>query len=111
MRVAIVCWFGINARPKFAMKPTERAFTIVPRPGEKRHLLCAAILLFGCVFCSLIWRNLGSLANLAEAVWLAIGVIYTGIKTRGFRSASANDLISVRNTRSGYEQNNHELTR
>jgi hypothetical protein len=86
-------------------------FTIVPRPGEKRHLLCAAILLFGCVFCSLIWRNLGSLANLAEAVWLAIGVIYTGIKTRGFRSASANDLISVRNTRSGYEQNNHELTR
>ena len=64
-------------------------FTIVARPGQKRHLLRAAVLLFSSVFCGLIWRNLKLFAKLAEAVWLAIGVIYIGIKTRGFRSASA----------------------
>ncbi len=38
-------------------------FTIVARPGQKRHLLRAAVLLFSSVFCGLIWRNLSSLRS------------------------------------------------
>lgn len=64
-------------------------FTIVARPGQKRHLLRAAVLLFGFAFCGLIWRSLKFFAKLAEAVWLAIRVIYLGMKTQGFSSASA----------------------
>ncbi len=65
-------------------------FTVVARPGHKRRWLRDAVLpLFGFVFCGLIWWNLNSLAKLAGAVWFAIGVIYIGIKTRGFRSAPA----------------------
>ena len=63
-------------------------FTIVARPGQKRHLLRAAVLLFGFGFCGLIWRNLKFFGKLAEAVWLAIRVIF-GMKTQGFRTASA----------------------
>ena len=65
-------------------------FAIVTRPGHKRHWLRDAILpLFGFVFCALIWWNLNSLAKFAGAMWFAVGLIYIGIKTRGFRSAPA----------------------
>src|SRR6266498_661024 len=65
-------------------------FAVVARPGHKRRWLRdAALPLFGFVFCALIWWNLNSLAKFAGFVWFAIGVIYIGIKTRGFRSAPA----------------------
>ena len=65
-------------------------FAIVARPGHKRHWLRdAALPLFGFVFCALIWWNLNSLAKFAGFAWFAIGVIYIGIKTRGFRRAPA----------------------
>ena len=65
-------------------------FAVVARPNHKRSWLRdAALPLFGFVFCALIWWNLNPLAKFAGFVWFAIGVIYIGIKTRGFRSAPA----------------------
>src|SRR6266536_5463833 len=65
-------------------------FAVVARPGHKRRWLRdAALPLFGFVFCALIWWNLNSLAKFAGFVWFAIGVIYIGIRPRGFRSAPA----------------------
>ena len=63
-------------------------FGVVLRPGYKRRWLRDAILpLFGFVFCGLIWWNLNPLAKMAGGVWFAFGLVYIGIKTRGFRSA------------------------
>jgi len=63
-------------------------FGVVLRPGHKRRWLRDAILpLFGFVFCGLIWWNLNPLAKMAGGVWFAFGLVYIGIKTRGFRSA------------------------
>ena len=62
-------------------------FTIVARPDKKRHLLRAAVLLFGFLFCGLIWRSLKVFAKLAEAAWLAVDGISVGIKIRGRRRA------------------------
>lgn len=63
-------------------------FSVIVRPGHKRRWLRDAILpLFGFVFCALIWWNLNPLAKMAGGVWFAFGLIYIGIKTRGFTSA------------------------
>lgn len=65
-------------------------FGVIARSSHKRRWLRdAALPLFGFVFCALIWWNLNSLAKIAGFVWFAIGVMYIGIKTRGFRTAPA----------------------
>lgn len=65
-------------------------FSVIARPGHKRRWVRDAILpLFGFVFCGLIWWNLNPLAKMAGGVWFAFGLIYIGIKTRGFSSAPA----------------------
>jgi len=65
-------------------------FGVIARSSHKRRWLRdAALPLFGFVFCALIWWNLNSLAKIAGFVWFAIGVIYIGIMTRGFRTAPA----------------------
>ncbi|HWF92367.1 MAG TPA: APC family permease [Terriglobales bacterium] len=63
-------------------------FSVIARPGYKRRWLRDAVLpLFGFIFCALIWWNLNPLAKMAGGIWFAIGLIYFGIKTRGFRAA------------------------
>jgi putrescine importer len=43
--------------------------------------------LLGFFFCGLIWWNLNSLAKTVGGIWFVLGLIYVGIKTRGFRAA------------------------
>src|SRR5437899_1362105 len=63
-------------------------FSIVFKEGYKRHLLRDSILpLIGFLFCGLIWWNLNNLAKTVGGIWFALGIIYVGIKTRGFRRA------------------------
>jgi putrescine importer len=63
-------------------------FSVIARPGYNRRWLRDAVLpLFGFVFCALIWWNLNPLAKMAGGIWFAVGLIYFGIKTRGFRAA------------------------
>ena len=54
---------------------------------KRNWLRDATLPLIGFVFCSVIWWNLNHLAKIVGGLWFAVGVIYVGIKTRGFRSA------------------------
>jgi putrescine importer len=63
-------------------------FTVSRQPGYKPKVLRDVILpLIGFAFCGLIWWNLNSLAKTVGGIWFAIGLLYVGIKTRGFRAA------------------------
>ena len=54
---------------------------------NRNWLRDAALPLIGFGFCSVIWWNLNHLAKIVGGLWFAVGVIYVGIKTRGFTSA------------------------
>lgn len=55
--------------------------------GQKRHLLTDAIIpLVGFLFCLWIWCNLSRPSMIRGVIWLAAGLIYAAIKTKGFRS-------------------------
>lgn len=59
-------------------------------PRAQRRLVRDLVLpLAGLLFCLLIWWNLASSARIAGAAWLAAGLLYDGIRTRGFRHAPA----------------------
>jgi putrescine importer len=63
-------------------------FGVLSRPGYKRRIIVDAVLpLAGFAFCALIWWNLNPLAKTAGGIWFAIGLLYVGVKTRGFRTA------------------------
>ncbi len=42
--------------------------------------------LFGFAFCGWIWLNLSNLAKIVGGIWFVIGIVYVGVKTRGFRT-------------------------
>lgn len=61
-------------------------FTVKRASGQKLNILWDAVLpLFGFVFCALIWWNLNRVAKTVGGIWFALGIIYVGSKTRGFR--------------------------
>jgi len=56
-------------------------------PGHERHLLKDAVIpLVGFLFCLWIWCNLSRPSLLRGGIWIVLGLIYTAIKTRGFRT-------------------------
>ena len=56
------------------------------RDRSKRHFLSDALVPgLGFVFCLVIWLNLPTQAKILGSVWLLAGIIYDGIKTRGFK--------------------------
>jgi amino acid transporter len=77
---AFLAFMGVNLA-------TFWQFSIVFRQS-RRHLLRDAILpLTGFLFCGLIWWNLNNLAKTVGGIWFAVGLLYVGWKTKGFRSA------------------------
>jgi len=78
---AFLAFMGVN----FA---TFWQFSIVSRKDHNWRVLRDAILpLIGFAFCGLIWWNLNNLAKTVGGIWFAVGLLYVGIKTRGFQSA------------------------
>jgi amino acid transporter len=78
---AFLAFMGVNLA-------TFWQFTVTRQPGYQRKLLRDTILpLIGFAFCGLIWWNLNPLAKTVGGIWFAIGLLYVGIKTRGFRAA------------------------
>jgi putrescine importer len=78
---AFLAFMGVNLA-------TFWQFTIARPPGYQRKILKDMILpLIGFGFCGLIWWNLHPLAKTVGGIWFAIGLLYVGIKTRGFRAA------------------------
>ena len=60
------------------------AFTRYWVRGEKRSAGNFILPLLGAVICFYLWWNLRIQAKLAGLAWLAVGLIYGAIKTRGF---------------------------
>lgn len=55
-----------------------------------RRLLADAIApLAGFLFCLIIWLGLSAPAKAVGGAWLAVGIVYSAVKTRGFRSPPA----------------------
>src|SRR5437868_11847383 len=78
---AFLAFMGVN----FA---TFWQFTVARQAGYKTRWLQDTILpLIGFLFCALIWWNLNPLAKTVGGIWFALGLLYVGIKTRGFRRA------------------------
>lgn len=76
---AFLAFMGVN----FA---TFWQFGVLGVPGYRRRLLPDIVLpLFGFAFCALIWWNLGIVAKTVGGIWFLVGVVYVGMKTRGFR--------------------------
>jgi putrescine importer len=76
---AFVGFMGVNLA-------VIRVFYFRPPAGHKRHwvrdFLSPAV---GFLFCIVIWASLPTPAKVLGGIWCALGVLYTAIKTRGFR--------------------------
>jgi putrescine importer len=76
---AFLAFMGVNLA-------TFWQFTVKRATGQKRNLAWDALLpLFGFAFCGVIWWNLNIVAKTVGGIWFALGVIYVGAKTKGFR--------------------------
>jgi len=76
---AFLAFLGVNLA-------VIREFMLRPPVGHKRNWaldLVSPALAF--IFCLWIWLRLPNVAKVVGGIWCAIGLIYTGIKTRGFR--------------------------
>jgi putrescine importer len=57
-------------------------------PRTSRRLLWdAAIPLAGFLICAVMWISLSMIAQIVGGIWFCIGLLYQGIRTRGFRIA------------------------
>ena len=77
---AFIAFMGVNLA-------VIREFCFRPPAGHKRNGLFDLVFpAIGFLFCVTIWWSLPNLAKIVGGIWLAIGLIYTAIKTRGFRT-------------------------
>ena len=77
---AFLAFLGVNLA-------VIREFWFRPPPGHKRNfLLDLASPGLGFLFCLVIWLSLPVPAKIVGGLWCAIGLTYTAIKTRGFRT-------------------------
>ena len=78
---AFLAFMGVNLA-------TLWQFTFHPQPGYKRNFTLDTVLpLAGFIFCAAIWWNLNPLAKIVGGIWLALGIGYLAVVTRGFRTA------------------------
>ena len=55
-------------------------------PGRSRNFLTDVVLpLLGFSFCAIIWWGLASPAKIAGSIWLLIGAVVVGVRTRWYR--------------------------
>lgn len=76
---AFIAFMGVNAAAFiYYLRIRQRTFgTLVPP-------------VLGFLICGYIWLSLSRPAQIVGAVWMALGIIYGAIKTRGFRSELVN---------------------
>lgn len=76
---AFLAFMGVNLA-------VVREFFFRPRPGHtKNWLVDVAMPAAGFLFCLWIWLSLPKPAKVVGGLWCAAGLIYTAMKTRGFR--------------------------
>jgi amino acid transporter len=75
---AFLAFIGVNAA-------VIREFCFRPPAGHKRNWFNDFVIPgLGFAFCLTIWCFLPKPAKIVGGIWCALGLIYTGIKTRGF---------------------------
>jgi len=76
---AFLAFMGVNAA-------VIREFFFRPPEGHRRNWLIDVLTPgLGLLFCLVIWLSLPTPAKIMGGIWCAVGLIYTAIKTRGFR--------------------------
>jgi amino acid transporter len=73
---ALIAFMGVNAA----------AFIHYYVRARRRSWTDFAFPLLGFIICFFIWRNLSHWAIVLGAVWMAVGIGYGAVKTRGFKS-------------------------
>ncbi|MGH9684106.1 MAG: APC family permease [Candidatus Acidiferrales bacterium] len=85
---ALIAFMGVNAAAfiRYFWRAPVKRWTNFVSP------------LLGFVICFFIWRNLSHYALLLGAVWMAIGITYGAIRTRGFKGELVNFDIPADDT-------------
>jgi amino acid transporter len=73
---AFISFMGVNAA----------SFTHYWWRGNNRSWSNFLVPVLGFVICGFIWFHLSSAAMILGAVWMALGIVYGAIRTRGFRT-------------------------
>jgi putrescine importer len=73
---ALISFMGVNAA----------SFVLQWRSGSARSVFGLAVPVLGFLVCGLLWVNLSRPAFLAGTIWLAAGLAYGAVRTRGFRA-------------------------
>jgi amino acid transporter len=73
---ALLAFMGVNAA----------SFTHYFLRGRQRTLSNFLVPVLGFTICLLLWLNLSRPAKIAGTIWMALGIAYGAIRTRGFRS-------------------------
>jgi amino acid transporter len=77
---AFLAFMGVNLA-------TIREYYFLRRAGQRRRFWLDVLLPgMGFLFCLVIWLNLQRPAKIVGGIWLAIGLIYGAVKTRGYRT-------------------------
>ena len=73
---ALIAFMGVNAAAfvRYYLRAPEKRWPNLVFP------------VLGFAICFLIWRNLSHFALILGAVWMAVGIAYGAVKTRGFKS-------------------------
>jgi len=73
---ALIAFMGVNAAAfvRYFLRAQEKHWTNFVSP------------FLGFVICLFIWRNLSHDAMLLGAIWMAVGIAYGAVKTRGFQA-------------------------
>ncbi|PYJ03191.1 MAG: APC family permease, partial [Verrucomicrobia bacterium] len=77
---AFLAFLGVNAAVirEFFFRP--------PQSHERNWLFDLVSPALGFLFCLVIWLSLPNPAKIVGGIWCAVGIAYTAIKTRGFRT-------------------------
>jgi len=73
---AVIAFMGVNAA----------SFVHEARPGGGRNPLVLIMAFLGFTICGFIWLNLSRPALILGAVWMAAGIAYGAVRTRGFKA-------------------------
>jgi putrescine importer len=78
---AFLGFIGVNAA-------TIRQFYFLSPAGHRRSFWRDFMVPgLGFLFCLAIWLGLGKLTQIVGCIWFAVGLLYSGVRTRGFRTA------------------------
>ena len=77
---AVIAFMGVNAA----------SFVHDLKPGGNRNPIVLLIPMLGFVMCGFIWLNLSQSALLLGVVWMALGITYGAVRTRGFKAELVN---------------------